>query len=112
MASLWKHPQSPFWVGCFTIHSPFGGARWKRSLKTTERKLALRIADALEEAGRGIMDEHAITSFCEKIQDLRARRASEKTFSDVFSAVVGREMGAGSLRAFAQNWLENLRREI
>ena len=58
------------------------------------------------------MDEQAIASFCEKIQDLRARRASENTFSDVFCEVTGREMGAGSLRAFVQSWLENLRREI
>ena len=86
--------------------------RWKRSLKTTDRKIALRIVDALEEAGRGLMDEHAITSFCEKIQDLRARRAAEQTFADVFCAVAGREMGAGSLRAFCQSWLESLRREI
>jgi integrase len=112
MASLWKHPQSPFWVGCFTVHSASGPGRWKRSLKTTDRKLALRIADFSEEAGRGIMDEHAITSFCEKIPDLRARHASEKILADVFYAVAGREMGAGSLRAFAQSWLASLHQEI
>ncbi|CAN5482245.1 hypothetical protein BH20VER3_BH20VER3_19040 [soil metagenome] len=112
MASLWKHPNSTFWMACFTIHSPAGTARWKRSLKTVDRKLSRRIADALEEAGRGAMDEHAITSFCEKIPDLRARRAAGATFADVFRAVAGREMGAGSLRAFATSWLDDIRSEI
>jgi integrase len=112
VASIWKHPNSPFWAACFTVYSSNEISRWKRSVKTSDRKLALRIADALEEVGRGAMDEHAITSFVEKIRDLRARRAAQAAFGDVFQTVVGREIGAGSLRAFAQSWLGSLEREI
>lgn len=106
MASIWKHPNSPFWAACFNVHASAWVLRWKRSLKTTDRKLAVRIADALEDAGRGAMEESTIVSFIEKIHDLRARRAAQVAFADVFKVVAGREMGAGSLRAFARSWLE------
>src|SRR5437660_42667 len=112
MASLWKHPNSSFWSGCFTVHSGTQPSRWKRSLRTSDRKLAARVADALEDAGRGIMREGDITSFCENIRDTRVRRAATTIFCDVFRAVTGREMGAGSLRAFAQTWLGGIQAEI
>ena len=103
VARIWKLPTSPFCAACFNVHTSADVLRWKRSVKTADRKLSRRVADALEEAGRGAMDERAITSFCEKIQDLRARRATEEAFADVFRAVAGREMGAGSLRAAINN---------
>lgn len=112
MASIWKHPNSPFWAACFNVHASAEILRWKRSVKTTDRKLATQIANALEEAGRGAMDERAIVSFIEKIQDLRARRAAQAAFEDVFKVVAGREMGAGSLRAFADVWLKTIQPQI
>ncbi len=33
MASLWKHPQSPFWVGCFTVHSASGAGAVEAQLE-------------------------------------------------------------------------------
>jgi len=112
MASLWKHPDSKYWVGCFTVHCSLGREQWKRSLKTEDRKLARRIADALEEAGCGAFGEEEINCFVEKIQDARSRVAVAKIFGEVFRAVSGREMGAGSLRAFVESWLEGIRGEI
>lgn len=117
MASLWKHPDSKFFVGCFTVHSSLGREQWKRSLKTQDRKLARKVADALEEAGTGLtnnreISEKEINTFLEKIADTKSRAATAKIFADVFRTVTGREMGAGSLRAFAASWLEMIRGEI
>src|SRR5438105_7905162 len=113
MASLWRHPKSDFFVGCFSVHVPAGiSERWKRSLKTTDRKIARRIADALEEAGRGKMLEPEITTFTQKIRDARTRNAVSKVFAEVFRAVEGREIGAGSLRSFATTWVETVRGEL
>jgi len=107
MASLWRHPESPFWSACFTVHVP-QSQQWKRSLKTRDRKLARQIADTLDEAGRGVLSERAITAFVERIGDGKARGAAEQIFKDVFRSVSGREFGAGSLRAFAESWVSGL----
>ncbi|MEO6969871.1 MAG: hypothetical protein ABI217_03130 [Chthoniobacterales bacterium] len=112
MASIWKLPNSPFWAACFNVHTSADVLRWKRSVKTANHKLATQIANALEDAGRGAMDERAITSFVDKIQDLRARKATQVAFADVFKLVAGREMGAGSLRAFSQAWLKTIEPQI
>jgi integrase len=49
MASLWKHPNSPFWTACFTDET---GRQVKRSTRTADRRAALKIAETLEEAAR------------------------------------------------------------
>lgn len=112
MASLWKHPASPFWVACFTVYTPNGPERWKRSLKIEDRKLARKIADVLDDGGRGAMTAEEITSFDEKIRDTRARRAIEQILAEIFVAVTGRKIGAGSMRAFGELWLEGIRGEM
>jgi integrase len=111
MASLWKHPKSPFWSACFTVHVP-QSQQWKRSLKTRDRKLVRQIADALDEAGRGVLSERTITAFVERIGDGKARGAAEQIFRDVFRSVSGREFGAGSLRAFAESWVSGLQTHL
>ena len=45
MASLWKHPESKYWVACYTDRD---GKQVKRSTKQTKRKEALTIALELE----------------------------------------------------------------
>ena len=54
MASLWKHPNSPYWTACYTNSL---GRQVKRSTKQRNSKLARKIAEAWEEArprvGRG-----------------------------------------------------------
>lgn len=112
MASLWKHPASPFWAACFTVHASSGAQRWKRSLKTADRKLARRIAEFLEEVGRGAVAEEEISSFSEKVSDAKARGAAAGILADAFRAVTGRDMGAGTLRAFVDSWLDGMRGEI
>lgn len=49
MASLWKHPNSRYWTACWTDES---GRRMKRSTKTTNRREALKAAEAMEAATR------------------------------------------------------------
>lgn len=112
MASVWRHPKSPFWAACFSVHTPTDVQRWKRSLRTNDRKLARRVAESLEEAGRAALDEKAIALACEQIKDTRARLAASDIFADVFYSVHGREIGAGSLRAFVETWLADIRGEL
>ena len=47
MASLFKRPRSKFWFAAFTDEN---GRRLKKSTKTTDKRTALRIADAFENA--------------------------------------------------------------
>lgn len=49
MASLWKHPNSPFWTACFTNEQ---GRQVKKSTKLEERRLAMKAAEAFEEAAK------------------------------------------------------------
>jgi integrase len=111
VASLWKHPQSPFWSACFTVHVP-QSQQWKRSLRTRDRKLAWQIADTLDEAGRGVLSERDITAFVERIGDGKVRGAVAQIFRDVFRSVSGRQFGAGSLRAFAESWVSGLQTHL
>lgn len=49
MASLWKHPNSPFWTACYTDET---GRQRKRSTKLTDRRSALKMAEAFEDASK------------------------------------------------------------
>lgn len=49
MASVWKHPNSPFWTACFTDES---GKQVKKTTKQKDERLARKVADAFEEAAR------------------------------------------------------------
>jgi integrase len=112
VASVWKHPNSPYWAACFSVHTPGAEFRWKRSIKTRDVKAARRIAEGFEEAGRGVLTERDTQQFCEKIRDTKARRAALQIFNDIFRAVYGRDMGGASLQAFAVAWLQRLQPEL
>jgi hypothetical protein len=86
--------------------------RWKRSLRTGDRKLARQIAETLDEAGRNILTEQAINAFTEKIRDSKIKAAVAQIFADVFRSVSGREFGAGSLRSFADSWLVSIKPQL
>src|SRR5262245_30166744 len=47
MSSLRRHPNSPYWIACLTLP---GGVRTNRSTKTTDRRLAQRLADDWQSA--------------------------------------------------------------
>ena len=62
MASIWKHPKSKFWSACFTDST---GKQRKRSTKLTDRKKALKIAEAWEEEYRNVRaEEHTRKVMC------------------------------------------------
>ena len=54
MASLRRKPNSKYWIACFTSAD---GRRGQRSTKTTNRKLAEKLADDYETAARSRMTE-------------------------------------------------------
>lgn len=99
-------------MGCFTVYRPGAPARWKRTLKTKDRKLAQRLADALGDAGTGRLAERQIAQVVESVPDGRAKKAARKVFSDVHRAVTGRDIGAGTLRNFVQAWLKTMEPEL
>lgn len=86
--------------------------RLKRSLKTTDRKLAQRLADALSDIGAGRLSEKQINAIIEAVPDVATRGAMREASSDVHRLTTGRDIGAGSLRAFTTAWLEKLRPQL
>ena len=87
MASIWKHPRSRYWTACF--YDPSG--RPKRvTTKTTDRRLALRIANEFEKASR----------------TRRTLSQLEKVLRTYHEELGGEEFEKRSLRAFCSEWLE------
>ena len=70
MASLRKHPRSPFLFACFTLPD---GRRTQRSTGATDRKQAQRIANQFEDAARAAAQGRFIESRARKaIADIYA----------------------------------------
>ncbi len=92
MASLWKHPKSRFWTACFTAPD---GRQLKRSTKTTDRKLANRMAQEWEDAA------------CKRMTEGQARRV----VNDIFELINGERLASATLAAFVNRWLERKRVE-
>lgn len=90
MASLWKHPQSRYWVACYTDAT---GRQCKRSTKlpATEanRKRALKIADEYEELSR------------RKATTAQMRRV----LSDLHEQINGTPLATITVRSHFAEWL-------
>ena len=71
------------------------GTRKQRSTKTTDRKVAQRLADTFEQAAR---------------QQLTARQA-QRVISEIFQAVTGDSLPLTSIRNYFESWLERKRLE-
>ena len=92
MASIRKHPKSPFWFACITLPD---GKQTQRSTKLTDRKQAQQFAEKLEEAGRG------------KLAEKQARKIIAELYQ-----IVNRDALPGSkTRDFFTKWIENKKRE-
>ena len=87
MASLWKHPESKYWVACFTDAH---GKQRKRSTKETSRKEAMKIAWAYEEAAR----KH------------RTSAQVRSVLLDLHRELTGEALGSVAVRDFAASWLK------
>ena len=92
MASLRKHPKSPFWFACITLPD---GRQTQRSTKLTDRKKAQQFADKLEEAGRG------------KLAEKQAR----KILAEIYQIVNHDALPGSKARDFFTKWAENKKRE-
>lgn len=86
MASLWKHPESKYYVACFTDRN---GRRCKRSTKETNKAKAQKIADGLEQVAR-------------QKQTVRQVRA---VISDLHKSITGQEVASLTMREHSDNWL-------
>ena len=91
MASLRKHPRSPFYFACYTLAD---GRRTQRSTGTSDKRKALTIAlkyeDAAREAGAG------------RFVESRAR----KVIADIYALANAETMPNSTTRSFLKTWLE------
>jgi integrase len=95
MASLRKHPKSPFWFACFTLPD---GRRTNRSTGTSEKRKALTIALKYEDAAR-----EAVTG---RFVESRARKA----IADIYAIANTDNLPGSTVQGFMDAWLK--RKEI
>jgi integrase len=112
MSSIWKDPRSPNWVACFTAIVGASVKQLKRTTATADKKLARRIADELDEAGRGARSPDQIKAFLEGLQDLKAKRAARHAFDFTLRETTGRSLESKTTRGFIESWLERAKNEV
>ncbi|MCP5558916.1 MAG: site-specific integrase [Verrucomicrobiaceae bacterium] len=97
MASLWKHPESKYWVACYTDGQ---GKQRKKSTKiaATEknRAAALRIADEMEKAHRRRLTTSQIFNLC----------------GNLVKEITGEEMEAVAVGSFLDAYLKRRKSEV
>jgi integrase len=86
MASLWKHPESRYWIACFRDQT---GKQRRISTKETDRKKALRIAEEYEKA----------------VRTKRTMRQTLAVLARLHEETAGESIPQKSLRAYATEWL-------
>jgi len=91
MASLRKHPRSPFFFACFTLPD---GRRTQRSTGTNDRKQAQRIANEYEDAARDASQGRFIES--------RAR----KVIADIYALGNQDSLPSSTIKAYCDSWLK------
>jgi integrase len=104
MASITKDahqpPKSPFWIACFNgIGSDGKARRLKRSTKTTDKKLAQKLADEWEQleqlAGKGRLTE----SQCRKV------------IAQMYERTAGEPLHFKTAREYLAEWVESKENE-
>jgi integrase len=104
MASITKDahqpPKSPFWIACFNgVGSDGSVRRLKRSTKTTDRKLAQKLADEWEQleklAGKGRLTE----SQCRKV------------IAQMYERTVGEPLHFRTAREHLAEWVDSKKNE-
>lgn len=93
MSSIWKHPESKYWFACFKRAD---GTRTKLSTKTTDRKLALKLAEQFEQ------------SATKKQTSLNARRIIQ----DLHASITGDDIGFPSVRKHFDEWVVEKKGEV
>jgi integrase len=107
MASLWKHPNSPFWTACFTDET---GRQVKRSTKLKDQRQAFKVAQAFEDAGKLARSAELTRSAAVKlVNELMERttgegmdtRSTRKHFADYQASLEARGTKEGTLKRYA-----------
>jgi len=91
MASIRKHPKSPYWQACFTLPD---GTRTNRSTGTASRREAERIANEFEDAAREARSS--------RLTEARAR----KTIADIFAIANADQLPSSTTKDFLAAWLK------
>ena len=112
MASIWRHPKSPFWMACFTANAGARTRQLKLTTGTGDRSLARRIADELEAAARGLRSNEKIKSFLDEFTDLKVKDAARRSFDSALRHTTGSGLGSKSVRGFTKSWLERTQGEV
>jgi integrase len=93
MASIWKHPESKFWMGCFTAAD---GRQLKRSTRETNRHRALAIAQAWEQV-ESMGREGYLTS----------EEQFRRVLTQSFERITGKTLRAEpTVREWLERWLK------
>jgi integrase len=93
MASIWKHPESQYWIACFRDAN---GRQRRLSTKVTDPKEALRIAGDYEKASR----------------TRRTLRQTRKVIERLHEEIAGEPVPQKSLRAYCTEWLAAKKPEL
>ena len=104
MASISKDahqpPKSPFWIACYNgVRSDGKLRRIKRSTKTTDRKLAQRLADEWEALEKLAGEKRLTESHCRKV------------IAQMYERTTGEPLHFHTAREYLNEWVESKRNE-
>jgi integrase len=104
MASITKDahqpPRSPFWIACYNgVGSDGRVRRLKRSTKTTDRKLAQKLADEWEALEKLAGEKRLTESHCRKV------------IAQMYERTVGEPLHFHTAREFLTEWVESKKNE-
>lgn len=94
MASIWKHPNSPFWTACFTDER---GRQVKKTTKQKEPREARKVAEAFEEAAKKA-----------RASEL-TRAAAGRVLDELMARTTGEGLDNRSTRQFIMDYLADLK---
>ena len=104
MASITKDvhqpPKTPFWIACFNgVGSDGRVRRFKRSTKTTDRKLAQKLADEWEALEKLAGEKRLTESQCRKV------------IAQMYERTVGEPLHFKTAREYLTEWVESKKNE-
>lgn len=99
-------------MACFVACVGQSLRQLKLTTATGDRRVAARIADELEEAGRGRRTPDQIKGFLGTVTDLVARRAAQRAFEATLRKTSGKGLDTQTTRGFIERWLARTKGEV
>lgn len=100
MASITKDkhqpPKSPYWIACFAGPD---GRRLKKSTKTTDKKLAQKLADEWEELAKAGRQKRLTETQCRKV------------IAEMYERTIGEPLHFRTAREYLTEWVESKKNE-